>query len=69
MGEVLIVIEKYFQSYDYKKGSHVVVTDSRITSGFPREGFTIPIKNGRKVIKHYLKRLMKALVVIGVIRK
>jgi hypothetical protein len=70
--EVLNIISFVFESHEYKKGSHIVVRDSRFKryreiceycNDYTIDGeFTIPVVSGQKVIVLYVKRLIKAII-------
>lgn len=61
--EIFPVLDEYFQDYEIKKGSHIVVRDDRL-SRHPKcfnSEFTIAIKNGRKIKGVYLKLVLELI--------
>ncbi|MDI6697986.1 MAG: hypothetical protein QME85_03490 [Candidatus Saccharicenans sp.] len=71
--QVINIISKEFEEYDYKAGSHIVIIDSRIKryyelykdNDFAPDGtFTIPVKSGQFISRFYIKDLVKALKLI-----
>jgi len=68
--EVLNIIKSTFEDYEFKKGSHIVVKDSRLKkyaeintlSEYGRNGqLTIPVKHGQYVARIYVKKILEAI--------
>lgn len=68
--EVENIIESFFENYEHKRGSHIIVQDSRLErygeinqlSEYGRRGqLTIPVKSGQKVKSVYVKKLIEAI--------
>jgi len=68
--EVLNIIESTFEDHEFKKGSHIVVKDSRLKkyaemnplSEYGRNGqLTVPVKHGQYVARIYIKKILQAI--------
>lgn len=68
--EVENIIRFFFEKYEHKRGSHIIVQDSRLkkyrelnqSSPYGRLGhLTIPIKSGQKVKSFYVEKLIEAI--------
>lgn len=68
--EVENIIKAFFESYEHKRGSHIIVQDSRLKrygelnplSEFGRLGnLVIPVKSGQKVKAIYVKKIITAI--------
>ena len=74
VSEVLNIIKSYFELFEFKKGSHIKVKDSRLKKfkeaspydiQFSINGeFIIPTKGGKNVKQIYVKRLLDAIEII-----
>jgi len=71
--QVISIIGHEFESFDYKAGSHIVISDSRLKGYYdlsrdndfgPDGTFTIPVKSGQTVKRCYIKSLVKAIIII-----
>lgn len=69
VSEVKAVLKRYFPGgYEEKGGSHIIVRDERLKGceGFGIDGdFPIAVKGGQRVKGVYLKRLVKAIELMG----
>lgn len=68
--EVENIIEFFFENYEHKRGSHIIIQDSRLErygeinllSDYGRLGqLTIPVKSGQKVKSVYVRKLIEAI--------
>jgi len=68
--EVLNIIKSTFEDYEFKKGSHIVVKDSRLKkyweinplSEYGRNGqLTVAVKHGQYVARIYIKKILQAI--------
>ncbi len=65
--EVINILEKYNFNLDFKRGSHIVVQHEKLKNlpGYtPLGELTIPVRNGRYVIRVYLIRIINAIEII-----
>ena len=65
--EVVNILENFDFKLDFKRGSHIVVQHNKLKNqaGFTPQGeFTIPVRNGRYVIRVYLIRIITAIDII-----
>ncbi len=70
MQQVIDIISKEFEEYDYKAGSHIVINDSRLKGYYelskdndfaPDGTFTIPVKSRQFIKSIYIKDLVKTI--------
>lgn len=68
--EVENIIKANFENYEFKRGSHIIIKDSRLkrynetcySTEYGRLGqLTIPVKSGQKVKSIYVKKLIEAI--------
>ncbi|MFQ6083467.1 MAG: hypothetical protein ACE5WD_08920 [Candidatus Aminicenantia bacterium] len=74
VNEVNNIIKRYFENYEFKRGSHIKVQDSGLKkfkemcpddNRFSKEGeFTIPVRGGQKVKRIYINRLSETIEII-----
>jgi len=62
--DVELILKQYFpQGYKKKRGSHITVHDTRLLSPANASGtLTICHRQGRTVIKQYVKNLIEAII-------
>ena len=62
--DVELILKQYFpESYKKKRGSHITIHDDRLRSPVsPRGTLTICHRQGRIVIKPYVKNLIEAII-------
>ncbi len=63
--QIIAVLDRYFpKQYTWRGGSHIVVQDDNLKGlkDYGPEGdFSIPVKGGKKVKRHYVRRLVKTI--------
>jgi hypothetical protein len=69
--EVENIIKEFFEYYENKRGSHVIVKDTRLakykeqnplSTKYGLEGdFTIPVKSGQTVKRCYVEKIIEAI--------
>ena len=62
--DVELILKEYFpQTYKKKRGSHVIIHDDRLRSpANPTGTLTVCHRQGRTVIKPYVKNLIEAII-------
>lgn len=66
---VKAIVSRFFERHEFKRGSHIIVCDSRLAGkeGYGPQGIlTVPVKGGQKVKGYYLKKIVRALEEIGI---
>ncbi len=82
--DVETVIDNIFEKSEMKRGSHLKITDSRLLefqnavsqNSIPKDrrvaidgSFIVPIKDGRKVIGNYIKRILHMIEIVEYMEK
>ena len=65
--DVINILKQYNFKLDFKKGFHIVVQHDKLKNlpGYTPLGiFTVPVRNGRYVIRVYLIKIIKAIEII-----
>lgn len=70
---IINIIEAEFTDYEYKRGSHIVINDSRLRKYWeltkdrnyaPGGILTIPVKSGQKVKSEYVSDIIKSIKIL-----